>query len=150
MATYSKPSYSIDEHISRLEGRQSENLWKRISLFLSYWIISFWSGVSSNLLTSTSGTDLSGRRSCLAMFVAIGKAVKEAWPRGGQLSLGEVVIERISSSFANLLYFAMLWNYYIFILHILSNFLSFSRFWKVFLTQILTRCSLSWQCRGSS
>ena len=29
----------------------------------------------------------------IAMFVAIGKGVKEAWPRGGQLSLGEVVIE---------------------------------------------------------
>jgi len=29
----------------------------------------------------------------IAMFVAIGKGIKEAWPRGGQLSLGEVVIE---------------------------------------------------------
>ena len=29
----------------------------------------------------------------IAMFVAIGKAGKEAWPRGGQLPLSEVVIE---------------------------------------------------------
>ena len=29
----------------------------------------------------------------VAMFVAIGKAEKEAWPRGGQLPLDEVVIE---------------------------------------------------------
>ena len=28
-----------------------------------------------------------------AMFVCIGKGIKEAWPRGGQLSLNEVVIE---------------------------------------------------------
>ena len=28
-----------------------------------------------------------------AMFVCIGKGIKEAWPRGGQLPLGEVVIE---------------------------------------------------------
>jgi len=28
----------------------------------------------------------------ISMFVVIGKAVKEAWPRGGQLSLDEVVI----------------------------------------------------------
>jgi len=29
----------------------------------------------------------------VAMFVAIGKATKEAWPRGGQLPMSEVVIE---------------------------------------------------------
>ena len=29
----------------------------------------------------------------VAMFVAIGKATKEAWPRGGQLPLSEVVIK---------------------------------------------------------
>jgi nitroreductase len=29
----------------------------------------------------------------VAMFVVIGKAVKEAWPRGGQLPLSDVVIE---------------------------------------------------------
>jgi len=29
----------------------------------------------------------------ISMFVAIGKAVKEAWPRGGQLALNEVVIK---------------------------------------------------------
>jgi hypothetical protein len=28
----------------------------------------------------------------IAMFVAIGKATKEAWQRGGQLALNEVVI----------------------------------------------------------
>jgi hypothetical protein len=28
----------------------------------------------------------------VAMFVALGKGVKEAWPRGGQLPLSEVVI----------------------------------------------------------
>lgn len=28
----------------------------------------------------------------IAMFVTVGKAVKEAWPRGGQLALSEVVI----------------------------------------------------------
>jgi len=27
-----------------------------------------------------------------AMFVAVGKGIKEAWPRGGQLALEEVVI----------------------------------------------------------
>lgn len=29
----------------------------------------------------------------IAMFVAIGKGIKEAWPRGGQLSMDEVVIK---------------------------------------------------------
>jgi nitroreductase len=29
----------------------------------------------------------------IAMFVAIGKGTKPAWPRGGQLPLGEVVVE---------------------------------------------------------
>jgi nitroreductase len=29
----------------------------------------------------------------VAMFVAIGKAAKDAWPRGGQLPMSEVVIE---------------------------------------------------------
>jgi len=29
----------------------------------------------------------------IAMFVAIGKAVKEAWPRGGQLSMDEIVVQ---------------------------------------------------------
>jgi len=29
----------------------------------------------------------------IAMFVAIGKGTKEAWPRPGQLDLGEVVIK---------------------------------------------------------
>ena len=29
----------------------------------------------------------------VAMFVAIGKAVEDAWPRGGQLPMGEVVFE---------------------------------------------------------
>ena len=28
----------------------------------------------------------------VAMFVAIGKGIKEAWPRGGQLPLSDVVI----------------------------------------------------------
>jgi nitroreductase len=28
-----------------------------------------------------------------AMFVCVGKGIKEAWPRGGQLALNEVVIE---------------------------------------------------------
>jgi hypothetical protein len=28
----------------------------------------------------------------IAMYVAIGKGVKEAWPRPGQLPLGEVMI----------------------------------------------------------
>jgi hypothetical protein len=27
------------------------------------------------------------------MFVTVGKAAKEAWPRGGQLSMDEVVIQ---------------------------------------------------------
>jgi len=29
----------------------------------------------------------------IAMFVAVGKGIKEPWPRGGQLPLAEVVIE---------------------------------------------------------
>lgn len=29
----------------------------------------------------------------IAMFVAIGKGIKEAWPRGGQSALEEVVIK---------------------------------------------------------
>ncbi len=29
----------------------------------------------------------------IAMYVAIGKGIKEPWPRGGQLRLDEVVIE---------------------------------------------------------
>jgi nitroreductase len=29
----------------------------------------------------------------IAMFVAIGKGVKEPWPRGGQLPMGEVVVQ---------------------------------------------------------
>ena len=29
----------------------------------------------------------------IAMFVAIGKGIKEPWPRGGQLPLGEVVVQ---------------------------------------------------------
>jgi nitroreductase len=29
----------------------------------------------------------------IAMFVAIGKGIKDPWPRGGQLSLGEVVVQ---------------------------------------------------------
>ena len=29
----------------------------------------------------------------VAMFVAIGKAIKEAWPRPGQLTMSEVVVE---------------------------------------------------------
>ncbi|MHB1293323.1 MAG: nitroreductase family protein, partial [Sulfuricella sp.] len=29
----------------------------------------------------------------VAMFVAIGKGIKEPWPRGGQLTMGEVVVQ---------------------------------------------------------
>ena len=29
----------------------------------------------------------------IAMFVVIGKGIKEPWPRGGQLPLGEVVVQ---------------------------------------------------------
>jgi len=29
----------------------------------------------------------------IAMFVAIGKGIKEPWPRGGQLPLGDVVVQ---------------------------------------------------------
>ena len=31
----------------------------------------------------------------IAMFVAIGKGTKEAWPRPGQLSLNDVVVKNV-------------------------------------------------------